>query len=64
MTLAINLNPFMRFDGYFLFSDLLDMPNLQERAFRLARWRLRQALFGFGGEPPERLPLPAGRARS
>ena len=61
MTLAINLNPFMRFDGYFLFSDLLDMPNLQERAFRLARWRLREALFGFGENPPER--FPAGRAR-
>ena len=27
MTLAVNLNPFMRFDGYFLFSDALDMPN-------------------------------------
>lgn len=54
MTLAINLNPFMRFDGYFLFSDLLEMPNLQERAFRLARWRLREALFGFGENPPER----------
>lgn len=61
MTLAINLNPFMRFDGYFLFSDLLDMPNLQERAFRLARWRLREALFGFGENPPER--FPRGRAR-
>ncbi|MCC5979855.1 MAG: HlyD family efflux transporter periplasmic adaptor subunit [Salinarimonas sp.] len=61
MTLAINLNPFMRFDGYFLFSDLLDMPNLQDRAFKLARWRLREALFGFREPPPER--FPAGRAR-
>ncbi len=61
MTLAINLNPFMRFDGYFLFSDLLDMPNLQDRAFKLARWRLREALFGFGEAPPER--FPTGRAR-
>ena len=56
MTLAVNLNPFMRFDGYFLFSDALDMPNLQDRAFRLARWRLREALFGFGENPPERFP--------
>ena len=61
MTLAVNLNPFMRFDGYFLFSDALDMPNLQDRAFRLARWRLREALFGFGESPPER--FPKGRAR-
>lgn len=53
LTLAVNLNPLMRFDGYFLFSDLLDVPNLQERAFALARWRLRETLFGFAEEPPE-----------
>ncbi len=56
LTLLVNLNPFMRFDGYFLFSDALDMPNLQDRAFRLARWRLREALFGFGEAAPERFP--------
>lgn len=61
MTLAVNLNPFMRFDGYFLLSDLLDAPNLQDRAFRMARWRLREALFGFREPPPE--PLPKGRRR-
>lgn len=61
MTLAVNLNPFMRFDGYFLFSDAIDAPNLQDRAFRLARWRLREALFGFGEPPPET--FPRSRAR-
>ena len=35
MTLAINLSPFMRFDGYFVLSDLLDFPNLHERATAL-----------------------------
>jgi len=53
MTLAINLNPFMRFDGYFLFSDFLDVPNLQDRSFALARWWLREKLFDFGEEKPE-----------
>lgn len=53
LTLAVNLNPLMRFDGYFLFSDLIDVPNLQERAFELARWRMRETLFGFGDAPPE-----------
>ncbi|QXH53517.1 HlyD family efflux transporter periplasmic adaptor subunit [Pseudomonas fakonensis] len=53
LTLAVNLNPLMRFDGYFLFADLLDVPNLQERAFALARWRLREALFGLGDPRPE-----------
>jgi putative peptide zinc metalloprotease protein len=55
MTLAINLNPFMRFDGYFLTADGLDIANLQDRSFALARWRLREALFRFGEEKPEHL---------
>jgi putative peptide zinc metalloprotease protein len=53
ITLAINTSPFMRFDGYFLLSDLLDMPNLHERTFALARWRMREWLFAWGDEAPE-----------
>ncbi|MDH4557003.1 HlyD family efflux transporter periplasmic adaptor subunit [Pseudomonas sp. BN417] len=52
-TLVINLNPFMRFDGYFLLSDLWAVDNLQARAFALCRWRLREALFGYGEPMPE-----------
>ena len=52
-TLAVNLNPFLRFDGYFLLSDLWRVENLQERAFALCRWRLREALFGYGEPMPE-----------
>ncbi len=52
-TVIINLNPFMRFDGYFLVSDLLGVENLQARAFALCRWRLREALFGYGERAPE-----------
>lgn len=54
LTLAVNLSPLLRFDGYFLLSDLLDLPNLQQRSFALARWRLRQTLFGLPDAPPER----------
>ncbi|MCU1720281.1 HlyD family efflux transporter periplasmic adaptor subunit [Pseudomonas sp. 5P_5.1_Bac1] len=61
LTLAVNLSPFMRFDGYFLLSDLLGVPNLQQRAFALTRWRLREVLFGFGDAPPEF--FPAGMRR-
>lgn len=60
ITLAVNASPLMRFDGYYLLSDWLDEPNLQERSFALARWRLREALFGFGEAPPETL-APARR---
>lgn len=53
LTLAVNLNPLMRFDGYFLLTDALNVPNLQNRAFALARWRLREWLFGLGDDKPE-----------
>jgi putative peptide zinc metalloprotease protein len=52
-TLLINLNPFMRFDGYFLISDLWGVDNLQTRSFALCRWRLREALFGYDEPAPE-----------
>jgi putative peptide zinc metalloprotease protein len=52
-TLAINASPFMRFDGYFILMDALDMPNLHGRSFALARWKLREWLFDLGDEPPE-----------
>lgn len=52
-TLAINLNPLMRFDGYYLLADALGAPNLQDRAFLMGKWRLREALFGLNEPPPE-----------
>lgn len=61
MSLAINLNPFMRFDGYYILADLMGISNLQPRAFALARWRLREFLFGLGEPAPEL--LPPGRRR-
>jgi putative peptide zinc metalloprotease protein len=54
-TLVINLNPFMRFDGYFLLSDFWEVDNLQGRAFALCRWHLRETLFGYGEPAPEPL---------
>jgi putative peptide zinc metalloprotease protein len=61
LTLVINLNPFMRFDGYYLLSDAWDVPNLQERSFALGRWALRETLFAPGEPVPEA--MPAGRRR-
>ena len=55
-TLAVNSSPFMRFDGYFLLSDWLDIPNLHARSFALARWDLRERLFALGEAKPERFP--------
>jgi putative peptide zinc metalloprotease protein len=55
LTLAINLNPFLRFDGYYLLSDWLGVQNLQERGFALGRWRLRRTLFGLDLPKPEQV---------
>ncbi|WP_218511725.1 HlyD family efflux transporter periplasmic adaptor subunit [Variovorax sp. dw_308] len=53
LSLALNASPFMRFDGYFILSDLLDFPNLHERSQRLARTALRRGLLGLPDEWPE-----------
>jgi len=45
-TLLINLNPAMRYDGYYVLSDLLGIDNLQPLAFAAARRLLRRYLFG------------------
>lgn len=53
LTLAINASPFMRFDGYFIASDVLDLPNLHERSSALARTWMRRTLLGFEEKWPE-----------
>lgn len=55
MSLLVNINPFMRFDGYYVLSDATNTPNLQPRAFALAKWRLREWLFALGDRSPEPL---------
>ena len=52
-SLLINISPFMRFDGYYVFADYLKMDNLQPRAFALAKWKLRNFLFGYNLRAPE-----------
>ncbi|MGB1801106.1 MAG: hypothetical protein ACPHLK_09800, partial [Gammaproteobacteria bacterium] len=56
LSLAINLNCLMRFDGYYILSDLLGIQNLQKRSFEIGKWRLTELLFGLGLSPPEALP--------
>ncbi|WP_224728294.1 M50 family metallopeptidase [Cysteiniphilum sp. JM-1] len=52
-TLVINISPFLRFDGYYVLSDILSMRNLQTRSFALCRWKIREWLFGFKYPKPE-----------
>ena len=52
MTLLVNLNPFMRFDGYYILSDTWRVPNLQEHSFGLAQWAMRNTLWGINAPKP------------
>ena len=43
----------MRFDGYYLLSDISGIPNLHERSFNVAKWWMRETLFDLGEPAPE-----------
>ncbi|OIN07056.1 HlyD family efflux transporter periplasmic adaptor subunit [Oceanisphaera psychrotolerans] len=60
-SVLVNISPFLRFDGYYAFSDWLGIENLQQRAFAFGRWRLRHLLLGLKDPLPE--PQPRGRTR-
>jgi len=59
MSLFVNLNPWMRFDGYYLISDLLGVENLQKRGFEVGRWVMRNTLFGLNEPLSETYPRKA-----
>lgn len=52
-TLLVNLNPALRFDGYYVLCDLWGVDNLQSRAFACTRWKLREQFLGVNMAPPE-----------
>ncbi|MDE3068723.1 MAG: hypothetical protein KGJ60_14405 [Verrucomicrobiota bacterium] len=45
-TVIFNINPLMRFDGYYILSDWLEIPNLNQRATRQLRHWAERGLFG------------------
>lgn len=45
-TLLFNINPLLRFDGYYIFSDLLEIPNLQGRSAQQVKHLTQRRLFG------------------
>lgn len=45
-TIFVNGNPFIKYDGYYLLMDLVNIDNLQARANDLLRRRLRSGLLG------------------
>ena len=45
-TVFLNINPLMKFDGYYIFSDLMSVFNLQERAYKTLKGWIGFVLLG------------------
>jgi putative peptide zinc metalloprotease protein len=54
-TLLFNLNPLLRFDGYFILCDLLQSPNLGIRSNALWVWLAKRNLLGLKNATPPRI---------
>ncbi len=52
-SILVNLNPFMRYDGYYLLMDWWGIDNLRPRAFAMLRYAVRRSLLGWTGPVPE-----------
>ncbi|MCL2005225.1 MAG: hypothetical protein FWG73_03575 [Planctomycetaceae bacterium] len=50
-TLLFNINPLLRFDGYFMLADYLEIPNLRPKAGKLCTAKFNQWFLGM--EPPD-----------
>ncbi|HAT49404.1 MAG: hypothetical protein HQL07_01745 [Nitrospirae bacterium] len=47
-TILFNLNPLMKMDGYYIFSDLIEIPNLSSRAQNYLYYLVERYFFGIG----------------
>ena len=60
-TLLFNLNPLLRYDGYYILSDYLEIPNLGQRANDYVGYLVNHYLFGVdGGTSPVTNPSERG----
>jgi len=48
-TLLFNANPLIRFDGYYILSDIIEIPNLGTRSTRYLGYLIQRYLFGMDG---------------
>lgn len=51
-TLLFNANPLLRYDGYYILSDLLDIPNLSQRAQQQLRYWAQRFILGRRSSTP------------
>ncbi len=55
-TILFNANPLLRYDGYYILSDLLEIPNLRSKATTILQRACGQALLGIEAKPDPFLP--------
>jgi putative peptide zinc metalloprotease protein len=46
-TVLFNINPLLRFDGYYILSDLIDIPNLHQRSTKQLKHLVEKYAFGY-----------------
>jgi len=59
-TVIFNGNPLLRFDGYYVLADLLQMPNLRQRGERYLAYLVEARLFGVRGAESDAAPQERG----
>ena len=55
-TVLFNANPLLRYDGYYIVSDLLEIPNLRSKATRILQRTAGQVALGIENQPDPFLP--------
>ncbi|HCD30782.1 MAG TPA: hypothetical protein DER01_00125, partial [Phycisphaerales bacterium] len=51
-TILFNANPLLRFDGYYMLADVLEVPNMYDRASRHTRWLVQRFAYGMENAQP------------
>lgn len=51
-TVLFNANPLMKFDGYYILSDLLEVPNLMQRSAGMLKFLIQRHVFRIKGAVP------------
>ena len=51
-TVLINANPLMRFDGYYVMSDFLEVPNLRQKSVAFTKYYLKKWFWGTSDAAP------------
>jgi putative peptide zinc metalloprotease protein len=59
-TVLFNANPLMKFDGYYILSDLLEVPNLMQRSQNMLKFLAQRFIYGIKtATPPTSVPSEA-----